>query len=97
MNNNTEQRWVVAYDSPCDKRRRKLATLLEGYGVRVQFSVFECQLRPETVEKLRRRIERLIKPDQDRVRLWPLSARSCARIVNLGINVPAPGFADIVI
>ena len=29
-------RWVVAYDSPCDKRRRKLAALLEGYGVRVQ-------------------------------------------------------------
>lgn len=97
MTSQGEQRWVVAYDSPCEKRRRKLATLLEGYGVRVQFSVFECQLRPETLNQLRRRLERLIKPDQDRVRLWPLSVRSCARIVNLGIIVPAPGFSDIVI
>jgi hypothetical protein len=34
MKGEQEQRWVVAYDSPCDKRRRKLAILLEGYGVR---------------------------------------------------------------
>jgi CRISPR-associated protein Cas2 len=97
MNSNADQRWVVAYDSPCEKRRRKLAVLLEGYGVRVQYSVFECQLRADTLARLRYRLERLIQPEQDRVRLWPLSARDCARIVNLGINVPAPGFADIVI
>ena len=97
MRGEPEQRWVVAYDSPCDKRQRKLATLLEGYGVRVQHSVFECQLRPSTLTQLRLRLERLIKSDQDRVRLWPLSRRNCARIVNLGIDVPAPGFSDIVI
>ena len=97
MSDRGEQRWVVAYDSPCDKRRRKLATLLEGYGVRVQHSVFECQLRPATVAQLRQRLERLINPTLDRVRLWPLSARCCARIVNLGINVPAPGVTDIVV
>lgn len=92
-----EQRWVVAYDSPCDQRRRKLATLLEGYGVRVQHSVFECQLRAETVAQLQRRLLKLIRADQDRVRLWPLSQRCCARIVNLGTPVPEPGFSDIVI
>ena len=97
MKEQPEQRWVVAYDSPCDKRRRKLATLLEGYGVRVQHSVFECQLRPTILTQLRLRLERLIKSDQDRVRLWPLSRRNCARIVNLGIDVPTPGFSDIVI
>jgi len=97
MNAGTEQRWVVAYDSPCDKRRRKLATLLEGYGVRVQHSVFECQLRPETVAQLQRRLQKLIRVEQDRVRLWPLSQRCCARIVNLGLPVPVPGFPDIVI
>ena len=97
MKEQPEQRWVVAYDSPCDKRRRKLATLLEGYGVRVQLSVFECQLSPTLLTQLRLRLERLIKSDQDRVRLWPLSRRNCARIVNLGITAPTPGFADLVI
>jgi CRISPR-associated protein Cas2 len=97
MNVTTEQRWVVAYDTPCDKRRRKLATLLEGYGVRVQYSVFECQLRPDTVKQLLRRLERLLKPELDQVRLWPLSARNCERIVNLGKTAPAPGFSDVVL
>jgi CRISPR-associated protein Cas2 len=35
-----EQLWVIAYDSPNDKRRRKVAKLLEGYGERIQRSVF---------------------------------------------------------
>ena len=38
---NPEQLWVVAYDSPNTRRRRKLAKLLEGYGERLQWSVFE--------------------------------------------------------
>ena len=97
MRGEPEQRWVVAFDSPCDKRRRKLATLLEGYGVRVQHSVFECQLIPSTLTKLRQRLERAIQPDQDQVRLWPLSRRNCARIVTLGIPVPTPGLSDIVV
>ncbi|MBR8835369.1 MAG: CRISPR-associated endonuclease Cas2 [Stigonema ocellatum SAG 48.90 = DSM 106950] len=36
--------YVVAYDVPCDKRRKKISDLLEGYGQRVQYSVFECLL-----------------------------------------------------
>lgn len=97
MSSTGEERWVVAYDSPCDKRRRKLATLLEGYGVRVQHSVFECQLRRETVVQLQRRLGKLIRPDEDRVRLWPVSQRCCARIVNLGTPAPAPGLSDLVV
>lgn len=33
---------VVVYDIPDNKRRKKLADFLEGYGRRVQYSVFEC-------------------------------------------------------
>lgn len=91
------RRWVVAYDCPCDKRRRRIAVLLEGYGVRVQESVFECELAPELVVRLQSRLQRLIRPDQDAVRLWPLSRRCCARIVNLGRPVATPGIRDVVI
>ena len=41
MTASRSQIWVIAYDSPSDKRRRKLAKLLEGHGLRVQWSV--CQ------------------------------------------------------
>ena len=70
-----EQLWVIAYDTPCNKRRRKLAKLLKGYGERLQRSVFECLLQPHQVERLRQGLERIAAP-QDSVRLWQLSARS---------------------
>jgi len=35
---------LVTYDISDNKRRTKLATFLEGYGRRVQKSVFECFL-----------------------------------------------------
>jgi CRISPR-associated protein Cas2 len=38
-------RYVVTYDIADDRRREDVATLLSGYGPRVQLSVFECDLR----------------------------------------------------
>ena len=36
--------WVIAYDIPCDRRRLRIAAILQNYGTRVQYSVFECHL-----------------------------------------------------
>jgi CRISPR-associated protein Cas2 len=66
---NQEQLRVVAYDSPNNKRRRKLAKLLEGYGERLQWSVFECRLQPHQMRNLRQRLAR-IATDADSIRLW---------------------------
>ena len=74
---NQEQLWVIAYDSPSNKRRRKLAKLLEGYGVRMQWSVFECRLRPHQLGRLRHGLERIAEPP-DRIRLWSLPQRAVA-------------------
>jgi CRISPR-associated protein Cas2 len=92
-----EQLWVIAYDSPSNKRRRNLAKLLEGYGVRVQWSVFECQLRQDDVALLRQRLARLIHAELDSVRLWPVPVASCARIVHLGKAVDSTDWEDPVI
>ena len=50
------QIWVIAYDTPSDRRRRKFAKLLKGYGSRVQWSVFECELRGDQMQQLRQRL-----------------------------------------
>jgi len=92
-----EQLWVIAYDSPSNKRRRKLAKLLEGYGVRVQWRVFECVLRKEEIAVLRQRLTRLIQAEFDSVRLWPVPDASCARIVHLGKAVHSTDWDDPVI
>ena len=90
-------RWVIAYDSSCDKRRRKMAVLLEGYGVRVQDSVFECELSSTRITQLKNRLKRLINPTLDSVRLYPLSRQNCEKIVNMGIPAATPDTGDVVI
>jgi len=74
---NAEQLWVIAYDSPSNKRRRKLAKILEGYGERLQWSVFECRLQPHQIQRLREQLRRITTTD-DSVRLWALPPRSQA-------------------
>ena len=68
---NPEQMWVIAYDSPSNKRRRKLAKILEGYGERLQWSVFECRLQPHQLRRLRQLLACIATAD-DSVRIWPV-------------------------
>ena len=54
--------YVVSYDIISDRTRRKLSKILEGYGVRIQYSVFECRLNEkrfrENIRHGRRKIMR---------------------------------------
>ena len=44
--------WLVCYDIPDDKRRTKLAKLIEQHCQRVQYSVFECPLETNILSHL---------------------------------------------
>ncbi|AFY77567.1 MAG: CRISPR-associated endonuclease Cas2 [Hydrococcus sp. C42_A2020_068] len=72
--------YVVVYDLPCDKRRKKVADLLEGYGQRVQYSVFECILTKAKYDELRQRLKKRIKEEEDSVRFYPLSGHTLAQV-----------------
>jgi CRISPR-associated protein Cas2 len=65
--------YIVAYDIPCNKRRKKVSDLLEGYGRRVQYSVFECMLSLQKYRELRERLRGRVNLQEDSVRLYPLS------------------------
>jgi len=90
-----EQLWVIAYDSPSNKRRRKLAKLLEGYGERLQWSVFECHLQPHHLRRLRQGLNR-IATGEDSVRLWVVSHKAPAA-EQLGRPVESTVWEDKVI
>jgi len=45
-------RYLVSYDISNPKRLRKVARSLEGFGVRLQYSVFECPLDDMRLAKL---------------------------------------------
>lgn len=79
---------VVVYDIPDDKRRNKLATFLEGYGRRVQYSVFECFLNRDGMLALYKKVQRRVKPEEDNVRFYWLTAEAVNQSLAIGSEPP---------
>lgn len=80
--------YVVAYDIPGDKRRKKVSDLLEGYGKRVQYSVFECLLSQTKYEELRSRLKKIVTLKEDSVRFYPLSRHTLGQVETWGVGLP---------
>jgi CRISPR-associated protein Cas2 len=51
--------YLVVYDLSSDKERTRVASLLEGYGFRAQWSVFECRLTKAGSQSLEQALEEL--------------------------------------
>ncbi len=58
--NTKAAKWVVLYDIRNPKRLRKVAKIMEYYGIRVQKSVFEIFAEKDVIERLRHRIQKVI-------------------------------------
>ena len=70
--------WVlVTYDvnteKPAGRRRlRRVAKICEGYGTRVQKSVFECTLSDVNYERMKTRLLETIRTGEDSLRFYRL-------------------------
>jgi len=65
------QRVVIVYDISNNKRRKKISDLLEGYGIRVNRSVFECQFKTQKIRtKLTKELSKLLNPKIDSLRIY---------------------------
>lgn len=56
---------LAAYDISMDKRRSRLAALLQSVGDRIQKSVFVLHLSAEELAALRERAAAIIDPNED--------------------------------
>ncbi|HHU31856.1 MAG TPA: CRISPR-associated endonuclease Cas2 [Clostridia bacterium] len=70
---------VVIYDIIDDKRRAAFAKYLQGFGVRVQKSAFECILSGAKYEKLIKGIPKLIAAE-DLVRVYKLTGNADIKV-----------------
>lgn len=75
---------VVSYDVSDDRRRTRIAKAMEDFGVRVQFSVFECELTEERLQKLRKVLMKEMSQTDDSIRFYRLCARDRQTIEILG-------------
>ena len=88
---------VVMYDIRKPSRLKKVAKELEGFGERMQYSVFECRLTPEGLDELLVTIDRLILQDVDSVRYYFLCAKDNVVIVGAGGGADLPEADDYAI
>ncbi len=79
---------VVAYDIADDRRRDKVAKILEGYGERVQYSVFECRLDRVQYLRLRHALEEVIRAEEDMICFYFLCQADVGRIERIGRGPP---------
>lgn len=77
---------VVSYDITDDRRRAKLAKLMKDYGTRVQYSVFEVIVDTRRFKKMCASIKKVIKGDEDSVRLYFLCGSCLNKVLALGKN-----------
>lgn len=80
--------YVVAYDIPDDRRRNRVHKVLSGFGKWTQYSVFECFLSEKERVMLMEKLGKVLKAEEDSVRLYPLCAACVGKVVTIGSEKP---------
>ena len=84
------RRYVIAYDIPNNKRRNKIGDILLGYGKRVNYSVFEVQIKSKSeLKNLEKEILSLLVPKEDSLRFYHICQSCAGKSWSLG-EEPAP-------
>jgi len=80
-------RYLVSYDVCDPKRLRRVAKAMEGFGVRIQYSVFECALDGRRFEKMKAELPPLLNHEEDQILFVSLGPEDSAH----GLRIEAMG------
>jgi CRISPR-associated protein Cas2 len=73
--------YVIAYDVTDDKRRNKVVKLLQKYGKRSNYSVFECMVTDAQLSNIRKSLLAIIDTkDCDSIAFYPICLNCFAKI-----------------
>ncbi|MFC1464992.1 MAG: CRISPR-associated endonuclease Cas2 [Candidatus Brachytrichaceae bacterium NZ_4S206] len=64
--------YIITYDISDDRRWRRVFKLMQGYGDRLQYSVFRCALSDRERIELTEKLSSTIKHTEDQVLFIPL-------------------------
>lgn len=84
--------YFISYDIANPKRLNKAAKTLENFGIRIQYSFFECEMQKEQLDELKRRLLEILDKKEDSLLICPLCSDCAAKSATLGkgsIFVPA--------
>ena len=75
---------VSTVDTAGKRRLRRIAKACQNWGIRVQYSVFECNVNPAQWVQLKAKLESIFEPATDSLRYYNLGDRYTTRIEHVG-------------
>jgi CRISPR-associated protein Cas2 len=75
---------IIAYDSPSDKRRNKMAKKLKAYGERRQYSLFEARVSRDQWATLKRDLLNIVDEAEDILAVYFLSPEALEKTFRIG-------------
>lgn len=84
--------YFISYDVANPKRLVKVAKVLENYGIRIQYSFFECEMDQMQLEELKNKLLSILKKKKDSLRIYPICKDCSKKVIACGnghIYVPS--------
>lgn len=72
---------VVAYDIKEDRKRARVSKILEKYGIRVNFTVFECMFTDIQLLQVQEKIKKILDKRSDTVIYYPICVNCYTKII----------------
>ena len=79
--------YIVAYDIANNRRRLKVAKILESWGYRIQESVFQLRLDADSLARVRHLLSATITDAEDVIHIYPICASCAGRADILGAAI----------
>jgi CRISPR-associated protein Cas2 len=81
---------LVAYDITSPKRLRQIANICKDFGIRVEYSVFECDIDPDTFDRFWQLLANTIDEEADCILAYRICGTCVQKIESMG-TVIRPG------
>ena len=84
--------YLIAYDITGERRLSRVRNFLKGYSTGGQKSVYECFLSDGEIRYVKKKLERLIWEDEDRVHIFTMDGRSRTHTLEIGVQPNDPEY-----
>lgn len=88
---------LIAYDIGNPRRLRHVAKICADYGIRMEKSVFECDLTNQQMMQFWERLRRVVDEDEDRVFDYRIGALERRNIRRIGRSPETPDAEDMIV
>lgn len=76
--------YFIAYDIADPKRLSKVSKVLQNFGIRVQYSFFQCEIDISMLKNLKEKLLSIIDNKKDSLHIYPLCEDCLGNVETIG-------------